>query len=360
MILSSWWALKTKIKTKRAPLLLLIVLLQGIAWAKAFYAYDVLYIDQTFWPLAALVLCLSVRQINTSSLDAFLKFLFVFAVASDLIEVVLFLTIGRLPAQGYADSIAIRFGGWLDSPNDFACILFLLMGWALCRYRGFKRWAMEGALLLCLILTQSVTAYAFFVVAVAFLLAVNVVRRPRSLLWIAPLLAIVTAAAWAWLPDLFSALVENKMSSSISGHLRMPPDLLATWQSWALLGAPSFDFYENWWVSSLYNLGLPWLLVCLITILWLFSLVILAFINAKQKLEKAVLGGILAIASYCVLASWSFPILIFFPANFLFYLFCFLVAFGKLQHEAPSPAAAAPPSIQSLPWLQPPAALQLS
>ena len=312
---------------------MLIVLLQCIVLAKALYVFAVGYIDQTFWPLAALVVCLSVPGVTTKSLDFFMKLLVVFSVASDAIEVFLFLAVGRLPAQGYPNSIVVRFGGWLDSPNDFACILFLLMGWALFRYRGFKRCVIEGLLLVCLMLTQSVTAYAFFVVSVILLAALHVVRRPRSFLWIGLLFGIVSLAAISWLPDLFSSLVENKATSSIAGHLRMPPDLLADWGSWVWVGAPTYDFYENWWVSSLFNLGLPWFILCVISTVWLLSLVARAFRNVTGMVDKAVLGGILAFSTYCVLGSLSFPVLTFFPVNFMFYLFCFLVSFGKLQFE---------------------------
>lgn len=346
-MLSSWWALKARIKAKSVPLLILLIFLQCIVLAKAFYAFDVRYIDQTFWPLAALVLCLSIRQVETTSLDAFLKFLLLFSVASDAVEVFLFVTTGRLPAQGYADSIAIRFGGWLDSPNDFACILFLLMAWALFRYRGFKRCLIQVMLLLCLILTQSLTAYAFYVASLILLAAIHVLTRPRSSVWIGLLFGIVTLAALSWLPDLFSTLLENK-ATSISGHLRMPADLLGDWESWVWLGASSYEFYENWWVSSLFNLGVPWLIVCVITTVWLLSRVGLAFRKTTSDLDKALLAGIFALASYCVLGSWSFPVLTFFPVNFMFYLFCFLVSFGKLQFTGSDPLVGKPVPLAGL------------
>jgi hypothetical protein len=330
--LSSWWALKTRIKTKVLPLLALVMLLECIVLAKALYVFDVRYIDQTFWPLAALVLCLSVRTVRIESLDLFMKFLFVFSVASDAIQVFLFFVIGRLPAQGYPDSINVRFGGWLDSPNDFACILFLLMGWALYRYQGFKRLAIEGVLFLCLILTQSLTAYGFFLVSLILLTALHIAQRPASVLWIGLVLGGIVVATMSWLPDLFGTLWENK-ATSISGHLRTPTDLLGDWKAWALVGAPTYDFYENWWVSSLFNLGIPWLIVCLVSTIWLVARVTCVFRSVTGRLDKGVLGGIVALSSYCVFGSWSFPVLTFFPVNFMFYLFCFLVSFGKLQFE---------------------------
>jgi len=329
-ILSSWWALNTPIKTKRLPLLVLIILLQCAVLAKALYAFDVRFIDQTFWPLAALVLGLGVREVNTKSLEVFMKFLLVFSLTSDAIEVLLFLVAGRLPAQGYPNSIVVRFGAWLDSPNDFACILFLLMGWALVRYRGFKRIAVEGALFVCLLLTQSFTAYAFFAASLLLLIARHAVRRPRSFLWMGAVLGIVSVATALLLPDLFSSLMESK-TTSIAGHLRTPKDLLGNWERWVWVGAPVYDVYENWWISSLFNLGIPWVVLCLACMVWLLSLVVRAFTNATNTLDRAVFAGILALSSYCVIGSWSFPVLTFFPVNFLFYLFCFLVAFGKLE-----------------------------
>jgi hypothetical protein len=122
----------------------------------------------------------------------------------------------------------------------------------------------------------------------------------------------------------------------------MPADLLGDWESWVWLGASSYEFYENWWVSSLFNLGVPWLIVCVITTVWLLSRVGLAFRQTTSNLDKALLAGIFALASYCVLGSWSFPVLTFFPVNFIFYLFCFLVSFGKLQFTGSDPLVGQP------------------
>lgn len=331
-LLSAKWALKSRIQAKRAILLLSVIFLQLFALVKASYAFDMGYVNQTFWPLAAMVFALSIRKVTTRSLDSFMRFLLFLTFISDAIELIAFFAFGRLPEQGYPNSIVVRFGGWFDSPNDFSCIIFLLMGWSFFRYKGFGRVVIEGGLIACLILTQSLTAYGFFLILLACLVILHIIKHPKSIIWLAVVSGLLLLFTTSWLPSLVLQLMNHK-AGSIAGHIRLPENWLGDCGISALTGTPTYQFYEDWWLSSLVNLGVPWLSVFILTIAYLIFLIFFRFRQATNRVDKSVLCGFLLLALYCALGSLNNPVFDFFPANFIFYLFCFLVSFGKLQNE---------------------------
>lgn len=111
------------------------------------------------------------------------------AIGVQLLQVALFLTVGRLPALAYTDTVSIRFGSFLDDPNGFGILVawMLPFTWA---YFGWVRSAVLTALLLLsLVLTQSLTAIAVTGVVSAISLAWWATRGGR------PLLLTVTATA---------------------------------------------------------------------------------------------------------------------------------------------------------------------
>lgn len=331
--ISGFWALTTPIRPKKLILLSSVIVLQLLVLIKSAYAFDISYIEQTFWPLAAIVLVLAVDSVDLLDIDRFLRFLLVFSLVTNAIEVILFVTVGRLPAQGYPHSIIVRFGAWLDAPNDFACILFLLMGWALFRFQGAKRVLIEGLLIACLILTQSLTAYAFFLIAI-FLMGIRlIVKRPYSLLLILVLLVLLVLITGSWVPELFQDVLTNK-AGSIQGHLQSPSQWLDDWSGWVLFGAPKRVFYEDWWLGSLLNFGVLWLGLCIATMGGMLFWMTARFRKAQGKIHRGFLGGVLFLMLYCVVGSLNLPLLTYFPVNFFFYLFFFLVYLGKLQIPA--------------------------
>lgn len=325
------WTLTRPMRRKHAAVVVSLMFLQFFVLVKALYDFNIAYIDLTFWPLAAMAMVLGVRKISLRSLDRFMLFLLIYSFATDAIEIILFVATGRLPAQGYPNSLIVRFGGWLDAPNDFACIVFLLMGWSFYRFRGLKRIAIETSLFICLILTQSLTAYAFLVVLIMFAVAVRFIKRPFRNLWI-PALLLLSLPILLKIP--VSEIVNTVMlykSGSIRGHLHSPFETIGGEGFWMLIGYPKFRFYEDWWVSALINFGIIWLVACLVTLSVLLFSVAKKFVRSTESTEKAILCGVLIFGVYSVLGSANLPFLTYFPGNFLFFVFCLLIFLGKLE-----------------------------
>jgi len=332
--LSGLWTMIRPVKVKHAAIFPIVLFLLAFPLCKALLNYNTAYIDMTFWPMAALALALSVRKITTSSLNAFMSFLLFYSLITNAIEIFLFIAIGRLPEEAYANSIVVRFGAWLDAPNDFACILFLLMGWAFFRFHGVMRILIEASLITCLILTESLTAYGFFIL---LLIAVGINRALRNYhsMFLVTAIFVSVLLLFLFLPtaDLVNTLMLNK-AGSISDHLSSTDTWSGNWRTWLFIGSSTFQHYENWWLSSLINFGIIWFVLCTIAMTGLLSSLWNRLRISTGRTDKAVLSGLFLFSVYCVIGSVNLPLLMAFPVSFLFYLFCFLVLFDKLDYES--------------------------
>ena len=293
-------------------------------------SFDSPYVDISFWPLAALVLVIPLRSIRLDAIDRYFKVVFWLALMSDLIQVALFVLFGRLPALAYKESVSVRFGGFLDDPNGFGAILFLLMGWSFYRFNGKKRIFMQLALVILLLLTQSLTSIGFLGILIFVMTCRQFVRKPLSIFWI----LIVSAAILALLEithafEIISLALAHK-SGSAADHLSIPwGDLIGGWAKWFFFGGTSYQPYESFWVSSLINFGAVWYVGNLILTFVLVYRVWRVFQSFQPGKEKSVLAGIFLYCTFFVIGSANLPFFGIFPINFLFYLFCFLISFRE-------------------------------
>ncbi len=293
------------------------------------------YLVAAFWPLAALTVVLSTNKVTITALDRYFRFVLIFALASTVVEVLLFLIIGRLPALAYANSFSVRFGGFLDDPNAFSAVLYMLMGWAYYRYSGFRRFLVEAALVLCVLLTQSLTAIGFLAMLTLLFVGKHLIHRPRPSLVISigAVLGIILRLVWSPLVAVISAVLETK-SGSVDSHLA---NITSGQQSsmalgW-LFGLPSYTPYESWWIGSVINFGIPWYLLSLIVVATLLLSAFRAFRRARSAHDKAIMSGILFLSCYFVVGSINLPFFAIFPVNFLFFFFSYLVFFEKIKED---------------------------
>ncbi|MHB1022598.1 MAG: hypothetical protein ACYC46_08230 [Acidobacteriaceae bacterium] len=305
---------------------------------KALGTFDPIYFDIAFWPSSAFILVAAIKPVSFRQLDKYFLFVFACAVISTFVQFYLFIAYGRLPALAYSNSLSVRFGGFLDDPNGFAAILFLLMGWAFFRFGGLKRVASETLLIICLLLTQSFTAFAFLFLLIAILLGLFALKNPIKFglfFWGLPVVAILSSYLLSsGIVDLVTILVGNK-SNSISDHLDMPLESwIYNWHSWILFGNAIYNHYESWWVTSLVNFGIFWYLINLTITLLLAISVFRAISVRTHGPRQAVLGGIGLFCLYMIGGSVNLPLLVIFPINFLFYIFCYLVFLKKIE-DAP-------------------------
>lgn len=291
------------------------------------------YIDLSFWTVFSLVLAWAVDFVSVRAIDRYLRYLLICALGSTVIEVFLFIAFGRLPALAFEGTYFIRFGGFLDDPNGFAAILFLIMGWAYGRFRGRTRFFILASIVICLILTQSWTGLAFLIL-VAFLWGlVGISRRPVLAILIICATSIVAGFVMHAITQSPTEIVDEVLTAkqgSIEGHLFPLEKVAARWAEWSLVGSPTYSAYESWWAGALVNFGAPWYFAWLALIAALIISLKIALAKADCEAKPVYLGFFL-FGCYFAFGSISLPYPIIFPVNFFFFLFSFLVAFGKIR-----------------------------
>jgi hypothetical protein len=332
LVLSALRWIGMSVRLIRWPIIVLAVFLPTYCFFKIVGHPDSQYIDVSFWMLFSLVVVLGVDRVTTSQIDRYLYILLIYSLASDLIEVLLYVIVGRLPAMAGG---FVRFGGFLDDPNGFAPIVFLLMAWCYTKHKGSKRVLLLAALCVCLALTQSWTAFAFFIAVMLLFLLVAALRRPLLALFLVCVLPWVVVVVVHWLQeaplDLINTALEAKQGS-IEGHFFPWEQWVSRLDHWAILGDWQYNSYESWWAAAMVNFGLVWLSAYFGLIVSLLFYTWRAWSRADSK-SKPVYAGFLFFGSYFAAGSLGLPFPIKFPVNVIFFLFFFLVAFGKISIE---------------------------
>lgn len=294
------------------------------------------YIELSFWMLFSLVLVWGIDAVHISAIDQFFKFLLAYALGSTLIEVFLFAAFGRLPALAWGGTFMIRFGGFLDDPNGFAAILFLLLGWSYKRFKGRVRFFTVGGIVVSLFLTQSWTALAFLMLISFCWALLGISRRPFLAIAIICICILSVVLVVRLVPPTFFTDMLEAKEGSIEGHSVSWGQWISRWTEWAVLGDSTYNAYESWWASAPINFGLPWFIAFVCLIAELIRCLRKGLVKAGSE-ACPVYFGFLLFGIYFVFGSLSLPFPMIFPINFLFFVFSFLVAFGKIREEDCTP-----------------------
>jgi hypothetical protein len=183
---------------------------------------------------------------------------------ANVVQIILWLTTGRLPALSWADGAIKRFGGLWDDPNSVAVFSALVVVY-LVASRAYPLW------LIALAGFNIVVSVSYSGIA-ALVVGVWVVLLSRSRVLALALVPVIVAGAVAVFVFPFERLpigadwLETKQESAL---LRIDEDSLPTPDNW-LLGSTSPTHSENS-IAALVNaaglvgLGLivAWLIVCL-------------------------------------------------------------------------------------------------
>jgi len=308
------------------------VFLSSFSLLKILSGHDSQYIDVSFWILFSLILALSVDTISVSAVDKYFCIVLAYAFASTLVQIFLFMVFGRLPALASEGTYLVRFGGFLDDPNGFAAIWFLLMGWSYKRFQGRTRFLILAGIVVSLLLTQSWTAIGFFLVILFVYAVIGAFKRPLSALLAIgalPLFAIFLVRLISILQQGFLLEILEAKQASIGEHVFPWTFWAAKWTDWVLLGSWEYNAYESWWGAALVNFGVLWFAGYLVLVVALLMYLRRASAKAARE-SKPVYAGLLLFGYYFAFGSLNLPLPIIFPINVLFFLFFFLVAFGKI------------------------------
>jgi hypothetical protein len=324
--------LSNSARLPRWPIVLGTLFLSSFCLIKILNSHDSQYLDVSFWMLFSLVLVLSVEFVSVSSLDRYFCLVLAYAFGSTLVQIFLFFAFGRLPALAFEGGYLVRFGGFLDDPNGFAAIWFLLMGWSYRRFKGWKRFLILTGIVVSLLLTQSWTAIAFFF-AMLFALVLFIAFKHRLSAMLAicvlPFFAVFVMQLIPLIQQGFLLEVLAAKQTSIEDHIFPWAFWASRWSDWALLGGGVYSAYESWWAAALVNFGVLWFGAYLLLIAALLICLWRAFSKAVPE-AKPVYAGLLLFACYFSVGSLNLPFPIIFPINALFFMLLFLSAFGKI------------------------------
>ncbi|SAK49604.1 hypothetical protein AWB76_01352 [Caballeronia temeraria] len=291
-----------------------------------------------FVAAVAFFVSLSVRAVTMSSIDAFMKFTLYLSLLVNLIQIILFYSIGRLPALAYEDTLSVRFGSFLDDPNGFGALLFLLLGYAFCSPRTLVNRLCILGVILSIVFSQSLTAIAFLVFLILLWGLMNHFKATVLILMIACLPLLMPVLFGDFRPDgseLLDVVLTSKEASSDAHFASFKVANLADFSVW-ILGADGYSISESWWVTSLNNYGLIWTAA----LLAMFSAFMWRLYNALRETNsqrsKRVLFAALLFSIYFVVASANLPFPTVFPINFIFMLLLCLFMLKKVQEDEAS------------------------
>lgn len=176
----------------------------------------------------ALLLILGNHNLSLFPIDGVFRFFLNFTIVYEIIQILLYLTIGRLPALAYDTGAFtdVRFGGAWDDPNGFSILLSFFIPYVFYSFRGAKRIVYLSILFLFLLLTWSMTGIfstigIFLILGIIkFLRAQKRITRKKILVFVIAL-AVIIAVCLCLLFVCYDAIIYfiySKMGS-IQGHL---------------------------------------------------------------------------------------------------------------------------------------------
>ena len=335
LVLAASYCLRKKLELKQWIVVLAVQFLFIFALFKTVTTGGSGYLEVSFWMQFSLILAWATETISLKAIDRFFECLLFYALCTNLIEILLFVFFRRLPALAYENSLSVRFGGFLDDPNGFAALLFLLMGRSYGRFKGKTRKLVLTSLVLCLAITQSWTAIIFFALVLIFWAFMSFSKRPIRMGIIIFVCIGFTVYLIRNIPDSAITVMQTMLASkqgSVEGHMFPWTELAPKWTEWIFSGSSEYNPYEFWWGSALVNFGAPWFFVD-------FALIATAVISLKSAFAKGSAEakptylGLLLFGSYFLIGSFGLPFSQVFPINVFFFVFSFLVIFGKIQPE---------------------------
>lgn len=152
----------------------------------------------------------------------------------EFIQIILFYTIGRVPALAFPHQgtiMAIRYGGAMDDPNGYATILIFFIFWFLMQKGSVKSYIRLAITLFMLVFTWSGTGYLAFIatILVFFLLRIRDKAVVKKYGFIACVLLVVAIPAILIAGQTILEFIQrfvNKKSYSVGLHM----------ESWDLSG----------------------------------------------------------------------------------------------------------------------------
>lgn len=288
-----------------------------------------------FFPIGIFVLFFNLDKINIKKISNIIYFFSKICVLAEIIQLILFFTIGRLPALAWSTNLlSARFGSMWDDPNGFAIFISFLIPFLVVRERGIKRGIWIFAMLAMLVLTQSLTGIiAFLISYILGTIGLFVKFRTKSkfkllMLMIFSIVVLAFIFKLFIIPsNLFQQYIISKQGS-IGGHANAITQLIHA-DVLAYSGLNPYGKYgESGYINLLLNCGILYLIlyvfVGLFSVYWLLNKIK----SYKYQSGIEVYYGALFFQITYLFAMFNLPLEAVFPVNALYTIF-FVFSFSK-------------------------------
>jgi hypothetical protein len=270
------------------------------------------------------------------------------ALAVEAIQVILFLVTGRLPALAYRGSISVRFGSFLDDPNGFGILLCWFIPFAALYFHGRRRAIVISLLLLCMLLTQSLTGLGALAVISAVLVVWLVSVRPALLLPVAvgALGLLLTGGLLAYLFREEISLLYMVFMLSKEGSLAGHATSLTAFGDLSVMSILGFEpFVERWeetgYVNVLAYFGVTYLIMYVAMGLnALVRYVEMTRDRYADRHTRAFAVGAIALLMAVYLGNFTLPMIEVYPINLFAATLMGLATAGLLNRPGASTVAA--------------------
>ncbi len=305
---------------------LMLVILVGYPLYKFIKSTDFNHLNFSATFIIAYLCICSFKVVEARSIDKCINFIFLVGSVVNIVQIILFLSINRLPALAYYGSFSVRFGSFLDDPNGFAAICFLFIGYYFKRNK-FKASSFQLYLsIFWLLITQSFTAYIFGV-----LLFVSL-HYKNKLIW-SCLIACLTFLVVYFDPSNLPALIDIYQSkkSSMTDHIMIFNTFEDfTYQDY-LIGSAGYVFSEQWWMQALLSYGIFWMLLCFFFNAYAILKSLSKYKQVIKNCDSPILFGFTIFFTYILFGSFNLPFLTIFPVNFIYFIFFLLIIENKIK-----------------------------
>ncbi len=293
---------------------------------------DIGFLEPYTWCAFGFLYAAGTPRVSARTAEKFIVFLFSYSLLVQFVQVLLFATVGRLPALAYADSYSVRFGSFLDDPNGFAALAFLFLGYFFAHEQPRTRWLGVFVSCLLILLTQSLTAIGFLIILIG-LYALKGNMRSKIFFSIFVLILGGYAVYVIETTDILDILTQmyTQKSQSISDHspqaaIEHALDGPLTF----LFGSDEYFFTESWFAQSLANFGLAGLFVWLFFFLHVATRLKRDFASCHRKASKTY-SAIAFFVAYFIFACLNLPMLNVYPINFLFFFLTFSILMQRIS-----------------------------
>lgn len=274
-------------------------------------------------------------DINITTITNIINNFVLFSIIYEFIQIILYITIGRLPALAYSTGVItdVRFGGPWDDPNGFGIFLSFLIPFTFLHNKGLKKYLYSFILFVMLILTWSLTSWISFGIILTFSFIILIFRnilnnyfcKKKNISYkifeiVSGFFILFILTNFFFNTNIIDVFLFNK-TDSINQHLTSFDftnlDVLT------LLGfSTKFGFVESGYVFILYNSGgLFGLLLFIIMNIFVFYRNIKLIKNASIKFEKRFYISILFFQMSFVVGMTNLPLIYNFSLSGIYFFF---------------------------------------